>query len=274
MIRVRVRIVGIDTDPFAVRLISSAARELGAQCRVVAESSDFVVANGRVPAPSASTPFEIAVVALTSNGAVNRLLRWIHQIRATQPGVIILAAILAKGDIISSLAPLVRAGLDDCALLEHGEMVTALRRCVTRAEHGHFPSAYAADLLALIEDRAARDLVRQLVEEGPRCKVADWANLAGLARRTLYRRLIASAGLTPAEVISWVRLHRATELGTDSRISVREIAFRSGFPSAQALRAKAQTLLNHPASVLRSTKSRALVLDLLRQRLQPEWCAE
>lgn len=65
-------------------------------------------------------------------------------------------------------------------------------------------------------------------------KLEDWLEIAHLSRSALNTRFSASVGMTPRQFVTHVRLTRASELLTDTSLSIAKIAERANYGSEAA----------------------------------------
>lgn len=76
---------------------------------------------------------------------------------------------------------------------------------------------------------AQLSLIAELIEEAPTIVLQDIAKACGLSVRTLTRRYKASTGQTIGDAIANSRIHRAKSLLKDGALSIKIIAYRTGF---------------------------------------------
>lgn len=93
----------------------------------------------------------------------------------------------------------------------------------------------SSDIVAVEDPAIARALrfIRERVSEG--LSVDEVAAGAGIARRTLERRMRLAIGRTPQEELLRVKLERARILLAETALTLEEIAFRAGFNHMQYL---------------------------------------
>jgi transcriptional regulator GlxA family with amidase domain len=83
--------------------------------------------------------------------------------------------------------------------------------------------------------------------------VAELAGRAGMSRRNFDRRFRQGAGAAPATWLIHQRVLRAQQLLEETRVPVDEVARRSGFPSAAALRPHFRRIVGVAPIVYRAT---------------------
>jgi AraC-like DNA-binding protein len=92
------------------------------------------------------------------------------------------------------------------------------------------PSLVDAKATAVTDDSAIRNVLSWMekhLEE--RHSVIDFAEIAGLSRRQLYRRFLAVTGISPKQYFLTLKLQAASRRLQNSQDSVAEIAERYGF---------------------------------------------
>lgn len=105
--------------------------------------------------------------------------------------------------------------------------------------HENTPTDPIATLPRLRSQKS--DLVQRLVSrmaetlETP-LKLSDLARAANMSERSLSRLFQRELGVSPGKYYQVLRLARARDLATNTRLSVAEIALRCGFASASGLR--------------------------------------
>jgi YesN/AraC family two-component response regulator len=83
-------------------------------------------------------------------------------------------------------------------------------------------------------DRSFVDKVTAFIEENiveSELSVEQMADVMGMSRANLYRRMVSATGSTPSEFIKIIRLRHAERLLMQSGLSVSEICYEVGFTS-------------------------------------------
>lgn len=81
--------------------------------------------------------------------------------------------------------------------------------------------------------------------------VADLARVAGMSERSLHRKLSATCGLNPRQLLHTARMVRAMELLEDPAVSVSEASLRVGFASLGSFSLAFTTFTGHSPSAWR-----------------------
>jgi AraC family transcriptional activator FtrA len=145
-----------------------------------------------------------------------------------------------EGQIMTSAGS--AAGLDLCLHLVRRDYGSKIANQVARrlviAPHR---DGGQAQFLQRPIDRAERSSLSVLMEKIRRrlnepLRIAQLAGLAMMSERTFMRRFRAATGLSPAEWITRQRLERARELLEGTRLSIEQIAARTGLGSTTTLR--------------------------------------
>ncbi|NEE02278.1 GlxA family transcriptional regulator [Phytoactinopolyspora halotolerans] len=170
-------------------------------------------------------------------------IHWTHtaQFAARYPAVRVDAAVLYidDGDIVTTAGG--AAGIDMCLHLvqhDHGSAVAA-----QTAQHALLPFHRSGDQAQIVDHAPAErgdrlePLLRWLEDHLDRdLSLATIADQSSTSVRTLNRWFRARTGTTPMQWLIRRRLQRAQELLETTDLTVDEIARRSGFGSAVALR--------------------------------------
>lgn len=137
---------------------------------------------------------------------------------------------------LSSIAvPSQRIGYEAAALLDRLMSGRARPQEPLLMPPLHVVTRHSTDVMAVEDEtvRAALQYVRQHVSED--MSVASLARDIAVGRRLLERRFRCILGRSVLEEIHSVRVQRAKELLTDTRLPVTVVAAQSGFPSARRL---------------------------------------
>ncbi|MEG0921657.1 MAG: helix-turn-helix domain-containing protein [Comamonas sp.] len=81
--------------------------------------------------------------------------------------------------------------------------------------------------------------------------IAEAAEQLGMTARTLSRRIAASTGLAPLQLVNTVRMRHAQRLLARGELSLNEVAQRVGYANATALRKLTMKMAQLPPGVLR-----------------------
>ncbi len=85
----------------------------------------------------------------------------------------------------------------------------------------------------------------------PALRIADVCKAVGLSESSLYRRFVACCNQSPKEYLQHLRLRHAIELLLRGEMSVREVAFHSGFEDEKYFSRFVSEKLGHPPSAIR-----------------------
>ncbi|WP_341719225.1 DJ-1/PfpI family protein [Micromonospora sp. FIMYZ51] len=169
---------------------------------------------------------------------------------------------VADGQLLTSAG--VAAGIDLCLHVvrtDHGSQIAnqAARRCVMppwrdggQAQYIERPVPQAPDTSTAV----AREWARQRLHEP--VSLRDLAGQARMSVRTFTRRFRAETGLSPAQWLLRERTEHARLLLESTELSIDQIARRSGFGGAAALRQQLHQRVGvAPSAYRRTFKGRA-----------------
>jgi AraC-like DNA-binding protein len=174
--------------------------------------------------------------------------------------------LMAPGSSRSGLAEAIRAGGEPAAF----ECASELRAALSDTGHPDAPSAREseaiADLLAGLQPAVlVESLLFCVLHAHRHLLVDDLATWRGISRRTLTRHARAAAWPTPAELIDWGRLLRASVLQWRESSSLAALAHASGYHDAHALQRAATRLLTRSVSSARDLSPLRVSSDLRRR---------
>jgi AraC-like DNA-binding protein len=160
--------------------------------------------------------------------------------------------LMAPGSSRSGLAEAIRAGGEPAAF----ECVSELRAALSDTDHPRAMSTQECeaitDVLAGLQPSALVELLLFCVVHAHRHLVVDdVATWRGTSRRTLTRHARAAAWPTPAELIDWGRLLRASILQWRESSTLAALAHASGFHDTHGLHRTATRLLMRSVSSAR-----------------------
>lgn len=189
-----------------------------------------------------SGSFVLAATGLLDGKRVTTHWRYADRLQQRFPKVQVDPQVLYvdEGQIMTSAGS--AAGLDLCLHLVRRDYGSKIANQVARrlviAPHR---DGGQAQFLQRPIDRAERSSLSVLMEKIRRrlsepLRIAQLAGLAMMSERTFMRRFRAATGLSPAEWITRQRLERARELLEGTRLSIEQIAARTGLGSATTLR--------------------------------------
>ncbi|MEU5874046.1 helix-turn-helix domain-containing protein [Glycomyces sp. NPDC047369] len=144
------------------------------------------------------------------------------------------------GDVLTGAG--VAAGVDLCLHMirrDHGSAVAAAaaRRLVMSPHRGGGQAQFIPTDDAVTEDGSLADVMRWMAAHlHEPLTLNEIAAQAGLSARTLSRRFRDQAGTSPMQWLLRQRVQRAQALLERTRLSVEQVADRSGFGNAAALR--------------------------------------
>ncbi|GAA0433882.1 GlxA family transcriptional regulator [Leifsonia naganoensis] len=168
--------------------------------------------------------------------------RWVHDFANRFPNTVVddSGLYVDEGNIITSAGT--AAGLDACLHYVRREWGSAAANAIARrmvtAPHRHGsqnqfaqpePLRSASPTIAAIQERVIANLPRALT-------VDDLARWYGTSRRTLDRDFTATVGQSAMQWILRQRVLTAQELLETTTLTVEQVAHRTGFSSATALR--------------------------------------
>ena len=174
--------------------------------------------------------------------------------------------LMAPGSSRSGLAEAIRAGGEPAAF----ECASELRAALSDTDH---PGALStreceaiADLLAGLQPPAlVESLLFCVVHAQRHLQVDDVATWRDISRRTLTRHARSASWPTPAEIIDWGRLLRASILQWRESSSLAALAHASGYHDAHALHRAATRLLTRTVSSARDLSPLRVSSDLRRR---------
>lgn len=182
--------------------------------------------------------FLLARTGLTEGKRIVTHWRHVEALQKLYPGIQVQAdaIFLRSGRVYSSAG--VTSGIDLCLSLVEADLGRAAamkvaKRLVVYMKRPGGQRQFSSELLA--QGSASLQFDALIARMRSRTQ-ANWtieamAATAGMSARTFQRRFTAALGMTPVRYLNGLRLERACELIERTRISLKEIARRSGFGS-------------------------------------------
>jgi AraC family transcriptional activator FtrA len=189
-----------------------------------------------------SGSFVLAATGLLDGKRATTHWRYAEELRRRYPLVQVNPEVLYvdEGQILTSAGS--AAGLDLCLHLVRRDYGPAVANQVARrlVIPPHRDGGQAQFLERPVDQRergslsALLDKIARRLSEPMR--IAELARLAAMSERTFMRRFRETTGMTPAEWITRMRVDRARELLECTRLSIEQIAARTGLGTATTLR--------------------------------------
>jgi AraC family transcriptional activator FtrA len=189
-----------------------------------------------------SGSFVLAATGLLDGKRATTHWRYAEELRRRYPLVQVDPEVLYvdEGQILTSAGS--AAGLDLCLHLVRRDYGPAVANQVARrlVIPPHRDGGQAQFLERPVDQRergslsALLDKIARRLSEPMR--IAELARLAAMSERTFMRRFRETTGMTPADWITRMRVDRARELLECTRLSIEQIAARTGLGTATTLR--------------------------------------
>ncbi|MPZ28562.1 MAG: helix-turn-helix domain-containing protein [Micromonosporaceae bacterium] len=198
---------------------------------------------GAIVASQCTGAFLLAAAGLLDGRRATTHWRWTDAFRDRFPAVTLAPEVLYvdEGRILTSAG--VAAGIDLCLYLlrrEHGAAVaTALARDMVVPPHRDGGQAQYVAVPVPVrcdDERLASVIGWARAHLDRRLTVDELATRAMMSPRSFARHFRATTGTTPHAWLLGERLHRAEELLETADLPIEEVARRSGFGTAAALR--------------------------------------
>ncbi|MGL5859061.1 MAG: transcriptional regulator FtrA [Angustibacter sp.] len=210
-----------------------------------------------------SGAFVLAAAGLLDGRPAATHWRYTGQLQDRYPHVDVQPDVLYidDGDILTSAGS--AAGIDLCLHIvrsDHGAQVaaTVARRLVVQPHRDGGQAQFIPDAIRARRDTptvaAAMDWALAHLDQP--LTVTQLAQQVRVAERTFLRRFNAEVGMTPHRWLTRQRLHRAQQLLESTDDSIDLIACRSGFGSAESLRAHFRRTLRTSPGTYRRTFTR------------------
>jgi AraC family transcriptional regulator, transcriptional activator FtrA len=189
-----------------------------------------------------SGAFVLAATGLLDGKRATTHWRYADELRRRYPKIEVDPDVLYvdEGQILTSAGS--AAGLDLCLHLVRRDFGPAIANQVARrlVIPPHRDGGQAQFVEAPVNKHDAGSLSPLLDTMRTRIaqplRIAELAESAAMSERTFLRRFHATTGMTPAEWITRTRLDVARELLENSRLSIEQIATRSGLGTATTMR--------------------------------------
>lgn len=229
--------------------------------QAVDESNDLFRSGDGLQAP------DVVVLGVASEAARD-VVALVRDLRARCPGAAIVAYCGGVHDAPASIGALAAAGVHQFVFTDVNDRGVVLRAILESARQ-QCTAEVVMSALRLWTPAAIHPLIEAVLSRP--AMVADVRSLAdalGVHRKTLFNRCVQASFLTPAELLTWVRLALVAYLLETTGFTVEHISIVLGYPSPTALRNTIKRYTGCRATMIRAQGGLQLVVDRFSARIR------